>query len=145
MSQPAAVHVVAAMIKKGDRILICQRPANKPRALLWEFPGGKVDPGETPREALVRECQEELAVVIQVGDLYQQVTHAYPDLTVRLSLFWASLQEGEPQALEHHALCWASPEAFPSFEFCPADKDILQRIADELAAGTFFPAKHIGE
>lgn len=139
MSQPAAVHVVAAMIKKGGHILICQRPAHKARALLWEFPGGKVDPGETPEAALIRECREELAVDIQVGSLYMQVTHAYPDLTVRLSLYWAGLTAGEPQALEHEAIRWASPGEFPSYAFCPADADILQRIAKELAVGTFFP------
>ena len=92
-----ATEVVAALLWQGDRFLACQRPAHKARGLLWEFVGGKVEPGESKQEALIRECQEELGVTVSVGEVYLEVTHAYPDLTIHLTLFQASLLEGTPQ------------------------------------------------
>ena len=83
--------VVAALIWREDRFLICQRPAHKARGLLWEFAGGKVEPGETKEQALIRECQEELSVVVSVQDVFMEVTHAYPDLTVHLTLLNARI------------------------------------------------------
>ena len=77
--------VVAALIWDGDRFLICQRPAHKARGLLWEFVGGKVEPGETKEDALIRECREELDITLSVGDVFMEVTHEYPDLTVHLT------------------------------------------------------------
>ena len=83
--------VVAALIWEGDKFMICQRPAHKARGLLWEFVGGKVEPGETKEQALIRECREELAVTLSVGDAFMDVVHAYPDITVHLALFNAAL------------------------------------------------------
>ena len=74
--------VVAALIWDQDKFMICQRPAHKARGLLWEFVGGKVEPGETKEQALIRECQEELAVTLNVGEVFMDVIHEYPDLTV---------------------------------------------------------------
>ncbi len=125
--------VVAALIVREGRILICRRPAHKARAHLWEFAGGKVEPGETKREALVRECREELAVTLNVGDVYAEVTHAYPDLTIHLTLFFASIAAGEVRALEHEEVRWARPEELPALPFCPADEGIVKRIAKELS------------
>ena len=88
--------VVAALIWQGDKFMICQRPANKARALLWEFVGGKVEQGETKEQALIRECKEELNITISVGDVFMEVFHEYPDLTVHLTLFNATIAEGEP-------------------------------------------------
>ena len=119
--------VVAALIWKGDQFMICQRPAHKARGLLWEFVGGKVEPGETREEALVRECREELAVTVSVGDVFMEVTHQYPDLTVHLTLFHASILQGEPQMLEHHDIRYITPAEIPQYDFCPADEVILQR------------------
>ena len=73
--------VVAALIWEGEKFMICQRPAHKARGLLWEFVGGKVEPGETKEQALIRECREELAVTLSVGDLFMDVVHEYPDIT----------------------------------------------------------------
>ena len=123
--------VVAALIWDGDRFMICQRPAHKARGLLWEFVGGKVEPGETMEAALIRECREELAVELSVGALFMQVVHTYPDITVELSLFHASICSGEPQKLEHEDIQWITPAQIPNYDFCPADTEILDRIMKE--------------
>ena len=122
--------VVAALIWQGDKFMICQRPAHKARALLWEFVGGKVEPGETKEQALIRECQEELAVTLAVGDVFMDVTHEYSDLTVHLTLFNSTIAEGEPQKLEHNDIQWITPNEIPNYEFCPADVEILARICE---------------
>ena len=122
--------VVAALIWDGDKFMICQRPAHKARALLWEFVGGKVEPGETKEQALIRECQEELAVSLSVGDVFKDVIHEYPDITVHLTLFNATIAEGIPQKLEHNNIKWITPVEIPNYNFCPADKEILARICE---------------
>ena len=122
------IEVVAALIWSGERFLICQRPQNKARAMLWEFVGGKVEIGETKEEALVRECKEELEVILSVKDLFMEVTHEYPDVTVHLSLFNATILEGEPKMLEHNDIKWITPKEIPNFNFCPADEEILEKI-----------------
>ena len=122
------VEVVAALIWKNNKFMICQRPANKARALLWEFVGGKVELGETKEQALIRECREELAITLSVGDVFMEVVHKYPDLTVHLTLFNATIAEGEPQKLEHNDIKWITPNEIPNFEFCPADEEILKEI-----------------
>ena len=120
--------VVAALIWNNDKFLICQRPAHKARGLLWEFVGGKVEHGETKEKALIRECKEELDVLISVGDIFMEVTHEYPDLTVHLNLFNATIAEGEPQKLEHNDIRWITPSEIPNYNFCPADTIILSKI-----------------
>ena len=120
--------VVAALIWDEDRFLACQRPANKARGLLWEFVGGKVEPGETKEEALIRECREELDVTVAVEDVFMEVTHEYPDLTVHLTLFHAKIVEGVPKKLEHNDIRWLTAEEIDRFPFCPADEEILKRL-----------------
>jgi len=120
--------VVAALIWDGDRFLACQRPAHKRRGLLWEFVGGKREPGESREEALVRECREELGVTVLVDDLFMELTHVYPDLTVHLFLYNAKIIEGEPQLLEHNDLQWLTVDEIDNYTFCPADKDILAEL-----------------
>ena len=109
--------VVAALIWDKNRFLACQRPAHKARGLLWEFVGGKVEPGETKKQALIRECQEELAVTVAVQDVFMEVDHVYPDLTVHLTLFNASIAEGVPQKIEHNDLRWITVEEIDQYEF----------------------------
>lgn len=123
--------VVAALIWKGNEFMICQRPAHKARGLLWEFVGGKVEPGETKEQALIRECQEELAVTVQVGKVFLEVTHEYPDLTVHLTLFHAFIQESVPQMLEHNDIRWITVEEIDQYPFCPADEEILVKLKQE--------------
>ena len=120
--------VVAALIWDGDRFLACQRPAHKARGLLWEFVGGKVEPGETKQEALIRECREELGVTVAVRDVFREVSHTYPDLTVHLTLFDAAIAEGVPQKLEHNDIRWLTVGEIDQYPFCPADEEILARL-----------------
>ena len=120
--------VVAALIRQGEKFMICQRPAHKARGLLWEFVGGKVEPGETVEQALIRECREELAVTLSVGEVFMDVIHEYPDLTVHLTLFNAVIAEGEPQRLEHNDIRWITPGEIGNYDFCPADEEILREI-----------------
>ena len=129
------VEVVAALIWNNDNFMICQRPAHKARALLWEFVGGKVESGETKEQALIRECQEELAVTLSVGDVFMDVVHEYPDITVHLTLFSATIAEGVPQKLEHNDIKWIIPAEIPNYNFCPADEEILKKITEVYGNG----------
>lgn len=123
--------VVAALIWDGDRFMACQRPPHKTRGLKWEFVGGKIEPGETHAQALIRECREELGVTIHVGDIFMEVDHVYPDLTVHLTLFHASIAEGTPQKLEHNDIRWITVDEIDEYEFCPADEEILERLKQQ--------------
>lgn len=120
--------VVAALIWNNDRFLACQRPAHKARGLLWEFVGGKVEPGESREDALIRECKEELGVIVKPLDIFMEVTHTYPDLTVHLILYNAVITEGTIQLLEHNDARWLTAAEIPAYAFCPADTEILERI-----------------
>ena len=131
LTRKKPVDVVAALIWEKDRFLICQRPAHKTRGLLWEFVGGKVEPGETPEQALARECAEELAIQVEVGSRFFQEYHDYPDMLIRLTLFHCTIASGVPQLLEHKALRWIRPEEIPDYEFCPADVNVLAKIRRE--------------
>lgn len=124
------IEVVAALIWDGDRFMACQRPPHKARGLLWEFVGGKVEPGETKEVALIRECREELDVTLKVGTVFMEVLHEYPDIIVNLTLFNASIAEGTPKKLEHNDIKWITAEEIPNYDFCPADEEILGRICE---------------
>ncbi len=126
--------VVAALIWEQNRFFICQRPAHKARGLLWEFVGGKVEPGETREQALIRECREELGVTVSVGEVFYEVDHVYPDLTIHLTLFQAKITEGTPQKLEHQEFRWITADELDTVTFCPADEEILRAI--QAAYGT---------
>ena len=120
--------VVAALIRDTDRVLICQRPAHKARGMLWEFVGGKVEPGESREEALIRECREELAITISVGDIFTEVTHTYPDLTIHLTVFNTEITAGVPRKLEHNDLRWITADELDRYAFCPADQPIVEKL-----------------
>ena len=122
------VEVVAALVWENEKFMICQRPANKARPLLWEFVGGKVESGETKEQALVRECQEELDITLDVGEPFMDVVHEYPDIDVHLTLFNAKIMSGVPRLIEHNDIAWITPSEISRFEFCPADQEILKEI-----------------
>ena len=128
------VEVAAALIWKGDRFLICQRPAHKARGLLWEFVGGKQEIGEALSDTLIRECRDELDITVSVGDVFMELIHEYPDLTVHLTLFHASIVSGEPKLLEHCDLRWITVAEIPQYAFCPADEEILSALIREYGA-----------
>lgn len=127
--------VVAALITEGDKFMICRRPADKARALLWEFVGGKVEAGESKQQALIRECREELNITVAVGEVFTEVVHEYPDITIRLTLFYCRIAEGEPKPMEHNEVAWITPAQIPLYSFCPADEQILALIKEK--AGLF--------
>ena len=129
MMEQKITEVVAALIVKDHRFLICQRPAHKTRGLLWEFVGGKVEQDETLPQALIRECLEELGIRVTPQEIFMQLVHTYPDITVRLTLFWAQTQD-TPQRLEHNDLRWISVDEIDHFSFCPADRDILAKLKE---------------
>ena len=123
--------VAAALIRDKDKFMICRRPAHKPNALLWEFVGGKLEPGETKQEALIRECREELDITVNVGEEFFDIVHQYPDITVHLTIFYATIAEGTPKLLEHCDLKWITPQEIPDYTFCPADDEILRQIEEK--------------
>ena len=124
------VDVVAALIRRDNKLLICQRPAHKARGLKWEFPGGKIEAGETPQDALIRECREELDVLIGVGAQRFERVYQYPDLAVRLLFFDAWLIEGEPIIREHAQIRWERADQLSAYPFCEADGPILESLAE---------------
>ena len=122
------VEVVAGLIWRGNRFMICQRPKDKARALLWEFVGGKIEPNESGEDALIRECKEELDIIVKPLDVFCDVVHTYPDIVVHLTLYNAEILSGEPKLVEHNDLRWITPDEIDNFDFCPADVEILERI-----------------
>ena len=122
--------VAAALIWSGDKFMICQRPPHKARGLLWEFVGGKKEAGETLEQALIRECKEEIAVTVKVNDIFAELVHEYPDITIKLTLFNAEIAEGQPQKLEHVDIKWITVDEIDNFDFCPADEDILKMLKE---------------
>ena len=132
------IEVVAALIWQGDRFLLCQRPAHKARALQWEFVGGKVEPGETKQQALIRECREELDVTLSVGAEFMQIIHAYPDITIHLTAYHSVISQGIPRLLEHRDMRWVTPEEAEQLDLCPADRGVLEKIQKEHPHGKGF-------
>lgn len=125
------VQVVAALIREDNGFMIFQRPVTKTRAYQWEFVGGKVEKGETLEEALIRECREEIGVTVKVGEVFTEVDHEYPDISIHLTLFNAEIVDGVPQKLEHNDIRCITPDEIPQYRFCPADDEILKKIKEE--------------
>ena len=121
------IEVVAAVIEREGRILIARRPAALHLGGLWEFPGGKRQPGETPEAALVREIREELDAVVTVGELLDDVEWTYPGKTVRLLFFRCALDD-EPRAAEGQEIAWVAPADLDRYEFPPADGGLVARL-----------------
>lgn len=132
-SQPAAsviIDVAAGLIFRDGKLLITQRKAGSHLAGLWEFPGGKREPGETWADCLCRELREELAIEVAVGRLFNEVTHAYPEKTVHLRFFVCSLISGEPQPLDCAALAWVTTEELGRYSFPAADAGLLASLPE---------------
>ncbi|MCI8600276.1 MAG: (deoxy)nucleoside triphosphate pyrophosphohydrolase [Oscillospiraceae bacterium] len=119
------VEVTAAIICKRGRVLICQRPADKRCGLLWEFPGGKLEEGETGEQCIRRECREELTAELAEIRPFAEVVYEYPGYAVHIQFYTAKLAAGEPVRREHAAFRWIKPEEAAEIEFCPADAKML--------------------
>lgn len=129
----APIEVVGAIIRRGDRVLIAQRPPGKHEALLWEFPGGKVEPGESPEACLAREIQEELDAEIEVGARFGDVLHDYDGRRIHLTCYWATLKAGEPRPIDCHAIAWVSASELAAYQFAPADVPLVERLLPALS------------
>lgn len=125
----ASLSIAAALIRQDGKYLIGLRPEGKPQGGYWEFAGGKLEPGESPQQALVRECREELDVLVQPGKLVLTTEYQYPDRRVKLYFFEAALVKGTPKALAHQKLAWVAPEELEQYSFCSANGEILKLLA----------------
>ena len=125
------IEVVAAIIEKDGKILICRRAENKTRALKWEFPGGKIEPGETPEQAVLRECREELDVDLCVKGEFMRVLHSYPDIEIQLTVFRTAIIGSDPRCIEHKEIRFVYPSELADFELCPADITVAEKIISE--------------
>jgi len=123
------IEVVGAIIRQGNRFLVGQRAAHKSQGGKWEFVGGKIEPHETPEQALARECREELALEIENERTVDSLVHAYPDKTIRLTLIACTPKAGsEPVALEHQQIRWVTREEMDSLDFSAADRELIARL-----------------
>ena len=128
MNDKRIIEVVGAIIRDGDRYLVGQRPANKAQGGMWEFMGGKIEPGETPEQALARECREELALEIEGEHIIDSVVHEYPEKTIRLTLISCSPKSGSiPKALEHQQIRWVTRAKMDTMDFAPADRELIRK------------------
>lgn len=128
-----AIPVVAGILVRNGQIMISRRPAGAHMGMKWEFPGGKIEPGETPEAALSRELREETGAEAEAVRIYDAKLWAYPEKTVLLLFYVARLLSGEPRPLEGQALAWVSPDELGGYAFAPADEQIAQRLAQEAA------------
>lgn len=125
--------VVAALIRKGDCFLICQRPTDRSRGSLWEFAGGKMEPGETLDKALMRECREKIGSRVRVGRQIGDVYYDYPDIAVHVTLLDAELVHGAPRAKCVGAVKWISMDEVENYQFCPADAQLIAEVLTKTA------------
>lgn len=125
------LEVVAAFIRDGEKFLICQRPEGKNCALGWEFPGGKIEAGETKARAIIRECREELGVELAVLRELADVVHDYPGFSIHLTLLECRIISGELTALEHNDVRWITAAEIPNYNFCPADRKLIAGLGEK--------------
>lgn len=122
------ITVVGAVLVRDGRILAAQRGAGMSLAGKWEFPGGKIEPGETPEQSLRREIEEELGCEVTIGDRVCRTEHAYDFGLVDLATYWCQLTSGEPALTEHAAICWADADELGALDWAPADEPAVAAI-----------------
>ncbi|MFD3448256.1 (deoxy)nucleoside triphosphate pyrophosphohydrolase [Microbacteriaceae bacterium 4G12] len=127
------IHVVSAVIVENGKILCAQRgPTNRILPLKWEFPGGKIEEGESHQEALRREINEEIQCTVEIGDQIDYTVYEYDFGIVHLTTFYCKLIEGTPVLIEHAAMKWLSPDELESLDWAPADIPAIEKVAKEL-------------
>jgi ADP-ribose pyrophosphatase len=122
------IHVGAAVIKKDNKVLICQRAGGGSCAFLWEFPGGKLEPNESIEECVIRECREELGIEITVTGLLAETKYKYPDREISFTFYYSEIISGVIEPKVHKEVKWLNPSDLGDFEFCPADVEIALKI-----------------
>ena len=127
--------VAAAVVEREGRVMLCQRRPGAHNALKWEFPGGKLEPGESPEEALARELREELDLRVTVGRIRDAVFYRYPDRDVLVLFYGCRVASGEPRPLDCNAVAWALPDELPGFDFAGADLEFVRRNRPDAAIG----------
>ncbi|MCG3088367.1 (deoxy)nucleoside triphosphate pyrophosphohydrolase [Sporosarcina cyprini] len=133
---PTPIHVVAAIIHNTQGEILCaRRSPHMPLSGYWEFPGGKVEEGESPQDALIREIQEELACTIEVGSFVEDTIHSYETFSIRLETYFAQIQEGTPSAKEHSELRWVPWQELRSLDWAPADLPAVERVIEVCEKG----------
>ena len=126
------IQVTAAIIQKNGKLLLCQRLKGKRCELLWEFPGGKINPGETPEKCIVRECYEELNIIIEAERLVREVDYAYSDIAVNIQFYFCKLIDGEPVCIEHNDIKWLTLDNISRLPLCPADYKMLSLASEDI-------------
>ena len=124
------IDVVAGFLRRGNTFLLCQRPPYMNGGRQWEFPGGKLEPGETAARALERELMEELRIQVRASDQLAETRYAYPKFMIHLMLLEAEIERGGPTLVEHTALRWVTAEQARALELCPADRILLDQITE---------------
>lgn len=119
--------VVAAVVRRGGRVMVCQRRPEAHNGLKWEFPGGKIEPGESPEAALARELLEELALRADVGRVIDAVRYRYPDREVLVLFYDCRVEAGEPRAVDCNAVAWVAPDDLRRYDFAGADRAFVER------------------
>lgn len=127
MSARPRLVVVAAVAERDGRVMLCQRRPGVHNGLKWEFPGGKLEPGESPEAALARELREELDIEVDVGRVRDAIFYRYPDRDVLLLFYGCQIVRGEPRTLDCNAVAWATPQALREYDFAGADAEFVRR------------------
>lgn len=125
----SSVVVSAAILEQNGKILICRRKNGGSCGNLWEFPGGKIEPGETLEECLVRECREELGIDISVTDLFDECCYRYPEREVHLYFYRGKILRGKPHCRVHQSLAWVEPKSLTGYPFCPGDEGVIAKLS----------------
>ncbi len=128
------LRVTAAIIRNGGKLLLCQRPKEKSCGILWEFPGGKIEPGETPEQCIVRECMEELNIKLEGVKYFCETDYEYPDKVIKLLFFNATIENKKSMEVkEHNEVVWIKPSELVNYDLCPSDAKMVEEFGNKIS------------